>query len=428
MTLRIGCIADDFTGGTDVAAAFRRAGLRTALVFGAPDDTTVLPPDCDAAVVALKSRSTPADEAVADSLAAQRWLWARGAAQVYFKYCSTFDSTPHGNIGPVTDALMDAAGATVALHCPASPPNGRTVYRGHLFVHDQLLSDSALRHHPLNPMTDSALVRLLSAQTPHQAALIDWGTVRQGVEAVRDAVVAHQQAGIRHIVADALTDDDLAVLGAAALELPVVAGAAGLAEGIGHAYPATAAATAAAIAEPQPSQGRAAVLAGSCSARTLEQIAQFYAAGLPSLHLDVLAAATGRDVTGEALAWYAEQDPGLPVLIYASASPEELAAVQARLGVAEAAAQVEELLGTLASHLVERGVRRLLVAGGETSGAVTTALGVRAVLVGAEADPGVPWTYATTENGDLALMLKSGNFGAPDLFTRALTTTAGETE
>ncbi|MGA5418081.1 3-oxo-tetronate kinase [Streptomyces pseudogriseolus] len=416
MTLRIGCIADDFTGGTDVAAAFRRAGLRTALVFGTPDTATELPPDCDAAVVALKSRSAPAGEAVADSLAAQRWLWAKGAAQIYFKYCSTFDSTPQGNIGPVTDALLDAAGSSVTLHCPASPPNGRTVYQGHLFVHDQLLSDSPLRHHPLNPMTDSALTRLLSPQTRHRVGLIDWATVRRGVQAVREAVTAHQQTGVRHIVADALTDDDLAVLGAAALELPLVAGAAGLAEGLGHAYPATAPAT----TEPTPSHGRAAVLAGSCSARTLEQIAQFYAAGLPSLHLDVLAAATGRDVTGEALAWYDVQEPAPPVLIYASASPEELAAVQAQLGVAEAAAQVEELLGTLATHLVERGVRRLLVAGGETSGAVTTALGIRAVLVGEEADPGVPWTYAATGDSDLALMLKSGNFGAPDLFTRAL--------
>ncbi|MFF3505480.1 3-oxo-tetronate kinase [Streptomyces sp. NPDC003247] len=419
MTLRIGCIADDFTGGTDVAAAFRRAGLRTALVFGTPDATTVLPADCDAAVVALKSRSTPADEAVADSRAAQRWLWTKGAAQIYFKYCSTFDSTPHGNIGPVTDALLDDAGATVTLHCPASPPNGRTVYQGHLFVHDQLLSDSPLRHHPLNPMTDSALIRLLSAQTPHRVALIDWTTVRRGVDAVRDALTAHQQAGVRHVIADALTDDDLAVLGAAALELPVIAGAAGLAEGIGHAYPAQGPAP----AEPLPREGRAAVLAGSCSARTLEQIAHFYAAGLPSLHLDVLAAAAGRDVTGEALTWYDAQDPDRPVLIYASASPEELAAVQAQLGVAEAAAQVEELLGGLAARLTDRGVRRLLVAGGETSGAVTTALGVRAVLVGDEADPGVPWTHAGTRHGDLALMLKSGNFGAPDLFTRALATT-----
>ncbi|NUS77528.1 MAG: four-carbon acid sugar kinase family protein [Streptomyces sp.] len=417
MTLRIGCIADDFTGGTDVAAAFRRAGLRTALVFGTPDDTTELPADCDAAVVALKSRSTPADEAVAESLAAQSWLWAEGAAQIYFKYCSTFDSTPHGNIGPVTDALTDAAGSRLTLHCPASPPNGRTVYQGHLFVHDQLLSDSPLRHHPLNPMTDSSLPRLLSAQTPHRVAVIDWPTVRRGADAVREALLAHERAGVRHVVADALTDDDLAVLGAAALEMPVVAGAAGLAEGVGHAYPTTGPA----VAEPWPDQGRAAVLAGSCSARTLEQIAQFYAAGLPSLHLDVLAAATGRDVTAEALTWFDKQGPAQAVLIYASASPEELAAVQAQLGVAEAAAQVEDLLGALASHLVERGVRRLLVAGGETSGAVTTALGIRAVLVGEEADPGVPWTYATTRSGDLALMLKSGNFGAPDLFTRALT-------
>lgn len=415
MTLRIGCIADDFTGGTDVAAAFRRAGLRTALVFGAPGPDTALPKDCDAAVVALKSRSTPADEAIADSLTAQRWLWDHGAAQLYFKYCSTFDSTPRGNIGQVTDALLDSAGARLTVHCPASPPNGRTVYQGHLFVHDQLLSDSPLRHHPLNPMTDSSLPRLLSAQTPHGVGLIDWPTLQRGVEAVRDALTAHERAGTRHVIADALTDADLAVLGAAALELPVVAGAAGLAEGLGHAYPAATQRT----PEPHPLDGRAAVLAGSCSARTLEQIAQFYAAGLPALHLDVLVAAAGHDIAAEVLTWYDDQDPTLPVLVYASASPEELAAVQAQLGVAEAAAQVEELLGSLAVHLVERGVRRLLVAGGETSGAVTTALDIRSVLVGDEADPGVPWTYATTKTGDLALMLKSGNFGAPDLFTRA---------
>ncbi|MFJ5830595.1 3-oxo-tetronate kinase [Streptomyces sp. NPDC093089] len=422
MTLRIGCIADDFTGGTDVAAAFRRAGLRTALVFGTPDAATTLPPDCDAAVVALKSRSTPAAEAVADSTTAQSWLWAQGAAQIYFKYCSTFDSTAHGNIGPVTDALLDGAGATVTLHTPASPANGRTVYQGHLFVHDQLLSDSPLRHHPLNPMTDASLVRLLTPQTSHPVALIDWATVRSGPAAVRDALLTHQRNGVRHVIADALSDDDLAVLGAAALELPVVAGAAGLAEGLGHAYHATG--TAASV--PLPAEGRAAVLAGSCSARTLEQIAQFYAAGLPSLHLDVLAGATGRDIVTEALTWYDAQDPASPVLIYASASPEELAAVQAQLGVAEAAAQVEELLGALAVHLVDRGVNRLLVAGGETSGAVTTALDIRAVLVGDEADPGVPWTTADTKTGPLALMLKSGNFGAPDLFTRALTHPAGD--
>ncbi|MFJ8539463.1 3-oxo-tetronate kinase [Streptomyces sp. NPDC093591] len=416
MTLRIGCIADDFTGGTDVAAAFRRAGLRTALVFGVPDATTPLPADCDAAVIALKSRSTPAAEAVEESLAAQRWLWSKGAAQIYFKYCSTFDSTPKGNIGPVTDALLDAAGTDITLACPASPPNGRTVYQGHLFVHDQLLSDSPLRHHPLNPMTDSSLPRLLAAQSPHRVGLIPLPTVRAGVDAVREALLAHRHDGVRHVIADALTDDDLAVLGAAALELPVVTGAAGLAEGLGHAYPVTNTSA----AEPMPAGGRAAVLAGSCSARTLEQIAQFYAAGLPSLHLDVLAAAAGRDIAAEALTWFDAQDPALPVLVHASASPDELAAVQRQLGVAEAAAQVEGLLGTLAVQFVERGVRRLLVAGGETSGAVTTALDIRTVLVGEEADPGVPWTHATTAHGDLSLMLKSGNFGAPDLFLRAL--------
>ncbi|MEU6678840.1 3-oxo-tetronate kinase [Streptomyces sp. NPDC046925] len=416
MPLRLGCIADDFTGGTDVAAALRRAGLRTALVFGVPDAATELPGDCDAAVVALKSRSTPADEAVADSLAAQKWLWSKGAAQIYFKYCSTFDSTARGNIGPVTDALLDAAGARTTLLCPASPPNGRTVYQGYLFVHDQLLSDSPLRDHPLNPMTDASLPRLTAAQTPHKVGLIDHDTVTRGTGAVRDALLAHEHDGVRHVIADALTDDDLAVLGAASLELPVVTGAAGLAEGLGRAYPTRTGTT----HVPVPRTGPAAVLAGSCSARTLEQIARFYAAGLPTHHLDVLAAAAGRDIAAEALAWYDAREPGTPALIYASASPEELAAVQNQLGATAAADQVEQLLGTLAVRLVERGVRRLIVAGGETSGAVTTALGIRTVLVADEADPGVPWTHAVTASGDLALMLKSGNFGAPDLFTRAL--------
>lgn len=416
MPLRLGCIADDFTGGTDVAAALRRAGLRTALVFGVPDADTELPADCDAAVVALKCRSTPADEAVSESLATQKWLWSKGAAQIYFKYCSTFDSTAQGNIGPVTDALLDAAGARVTVLCPASPPNGRTVYQGHLFVHDQLLSDSPLRHHPLNPMTDASLRHLLTAQTPHRVGLVDHATIGRGADAVRDALLAHERDGVRHVVADALTDDDLAVLGAACLELPVVTGAAGLAEGLGRAYPTGPGAT----DVPVPRTGRAGVLAGSCSARTLEQIAQFYAAGLPTHHLDVLAAAAGRDIAAEALAWYDAQDPATPVLIYASASPDELAAVQSELGVSTAADLVEQILGTLAARLVAHGLRRLIVAGGETSGAVTTALGIRTVLVADEADPGVPWTYATTASGDLALMLKSGNFGAPDLFLRGL--------
>ncbi|MFB6672115.1 3-oxo-tetronate kinase [Streptomyces sp. NPDC056390] len=415
MPPRLGCIADDFTGGTDVAAALRRAGLRTTLVFGVPDADTELPADCDATVVALKSRSTPAAEAVAESLATQKWLWSQGAVQVFFKYCSTFDSTAEGNIGPVTDALVEAAGARITVICPASPPNGRTVYQGHLFVHDQLLSDSPLRHHPLNPMTDASLRRLLTTQTPHRIGLIDHSTVQRGADAVREVLLALERDGVRHAVADALTDDDLAVIGAASLELPVVTGAAGLAEGLGRAYPTGTGA----VDVPVSRTGPAAVLAGSCSARTLEQIDRFSAAGLPAYHLDVRAAAAGQDVAADALAWYEAQDPATPVLLYASASPDDLADVQGELGVAAAGEQVESLLGALASRLVERGVRRLLVAGGETSGAVTTALGIRTVLVADEADPGVPWTYATTPSGHLALMLKSGNFGAPDLFLRA---------
>lgn len=414
MPARLGCIADDFTGGTDVAAALRRARLRTALVFGVPDDATEVPDSCDAIVLALKSRSTPAADAVRDSLAAQRWLWSHGASQIYFKYCSTFDSTAEGNIGPVTDALLDAAGAHTTILCPASPDNGRTVYQGHLFVHGRLLSESPMRHHPLTPMTDSNLVRLMAAQSRHSVALVPHAVVSRGAAAIADALGTHARARVRHVVIDAVNADDLAAIGTACLRLTVVTGAAGLAEGLGHAYPADGKAA----SEPIRHGGRAAILAGSCSARTLEQIAHF-SARHPALRLDPLAAAAGRDVLSEALAWYDGQSADNPVLVYASATPDELACVQTELGVAKGARLVEELLGELARRFVERGVRRLIVAGGETSGAVITALGIRAVLVGDEADPGVPWT-CTTSSGDLALMLKSGNFGAPDLFARAL--------
>ncbi|WP_217567239.1 3-oxo-tetronate kinase [Streptomyces sp. GbtcB7] len=416
MPVRLGCIADDFTGGTDVAAALRRAGLRTALVFGLPEADAALPDDCDAVVVALKSRSTPVKDAVQESLAAQKWLWSQGAAQVYFKYCSTFDSTAEGNIGPVADALLDAGGSRLTVVCPASPANGRTVYQGHLFVHDRLLAESPMRHHPLTPMTDSDLVRLMSAQSKHPVGLIPLPVVRTGPVTVAEALRAHEDQGVRHVIIDAVVEADLETIGAACLELGVVTGAAGLAEGLGRAYPTTGQNT----AEPIPHDGRAAILAGSCSARTLEQIAHF-STRHPALRLDPLAAATGQDVIAAALAWYDAQPADAPALLYASAAPDELARTQAQLGTSEGASLVENLLGTLARHLVERGVRRLIVAGGETSGAVTTALGVRAVLVGTEVDPGVPWTR-TTGTDELALMLKSGNFGAPDLFSRALET------
>ncbi|RMI39832.1 3-oxo-tetronate kinase [Streptomyces triticirhizae] len=414
MTIALGVVADDFTGATDVAAALRRAGVRTALLFGVPDAALPAPEGCAAVVVALKIRGVPAARAVNEATAAARWLRAAGVRRLYWKYCSTFDSTPRGNIGPVADALLAETGQATTLVCPAAPEHGRTVHRGQLLVHGRPLAETPMRHHPLNPMTASDLRRLLAPQTPHPVGLIPLPVVRAGAHAVAEALAERAAAGERHLVADALTPEDLTVLGAAAGERALLTGAAGLAEGLARSLaPAGPAAT-----EEPPRAGPGAVLAGSCSARTLEQIAHF-AARHPAFRIDPRAALAGRDVLGEALAWHATLPPDAIPLLHASAPPAELAAIQRELGAERAAATVEALLAELAVRLVGRGTRRLLVAGGETSGAVTTALRVPAVVVGPEADPGVPWTR-TLGDDPLHLMLKSGNFGAPDLFARAL--------
>ncbi|MFN3297113.1 3-oxo-tetronate kinase, partial [Caldimonas sp.] len=221
----LGVIADDFTGATDVASMLVRAGMRTVQVIGVPDGP---PPKADAVVVALKSRTIPAAQAVADSLAALRWLQAAGAKQFYFKYCSTFDSTPAGNIGPVTEALLEALGSDFTIACPAFPENGRTVFRGHLFVGDQLLSDSGMRHHPLTPMTDANLVKVLQAQSRGRVGLLRYDTVGQGVQAVRERLAQLRAEGVRLAVADAIDNDDLRTLAAACAGLPLITAGSGV--------------------------------------------------------------------------------------------------------------------------------------------------------------------------------------------------------
>ena len=417
MSLLLGCIADDFTGATDLANTLVKAGMRTIQLLGVPKPGLQVPP-ADCFIVALKSRSNPAAEAVRMSLAALEWLRGRGARQYYFKYCSTFDSTDRGNIGPVADALLDALGERLTVFNPAFPTNKRTVYKGYLFVADELLSESGMRHHPLTPMTDPSLVRVLQRQTQHKVDLVQYATVVKGAAAVAEALDRLRRAGARHVVLDAITDEHLLCLGEACANLKLITGGSGMAMGLPANFVRAGLLKAGQRGELPKVGGPAAVLAGSCSVATQGQVAQMkkdHAAFV----LDPLAIAGGRDQAREALAWAGERIGEKPILIYSTAAPEQVSEAQARLGREQAGALIERTLGQIAQGLVAKGVRRLVVAGGETAGAVVGALGVQGLYIGPEIDPGVPWTFSIGEP-TLALALKSGNFGAPDFFTKAL--------
>lgn len=413
----IGAIADDFTGATDIAVAFRRAGLRVVIHFDGPQGTPL--PDHDVTVVALKSRTIPADEAVRQSVDAVDWLRAHGARQIFFKYCSTFDSRPEGNIGPVADALMEVLEAPRAVFVPSSPEHLRTQYMGHLFVDSLLLSDSPMRHHPLTPMTNSHIPTVLAEQSTRPVTLIDHRVVRSGRVKISAALAQAERESTPYVVIDALTDADLVEIGEAVVYDPLVTGAAGLAGGLGTAV-------AKRIGRPNRSQDGsdplgevpAAALAGSCSARTLEQI-DVMRRSHPSLLLDAVGTPDSHALAEGALSWYDEQDPASAPLIYSSLPPAELRRTQDALGTERASNILETAMGLIAQGLVDRGVRRLVIAGGETSGAVVTALDVEGGVIGQEAAPGVPWIF-TAGDQPLGLLLKSGNFGRPELLVDAV--------
>ena len=418
MSILLGAIADDFTGATDLANTLVGQGMPTVQSIGVPADGFD-PGEARAVVVALKSRADPAKQAIADSLAALGWLQDQGAEQIIFKYCSTFDSTDDGNIGPVADALMDAMETNFTIACPAFPKNGRTIYKGYLYVGDVLLSESGMKDHPLTPMTDANLVRVLSRQTPHQVGLVDMSVVNQGSAAIRARLDELQGAGYRHTVVDAINDADLMRIGEAIASVKLVTGGSGIALGLPENFRRTGEMSGSTDATLPPASGRAAVLAGSCSIATRIQVAaaQDY---WPSFSLDPLSFAdTPERGAADALAWVDSQTADAPVLIYSSADPDAVAKAQDKLGRDEAGDLVEDTMGAIAQGLVERGVRRLVVAGGETSGAVVQALGVTGLRIGPEIDPGVPWTE-TVNAPQMALALKSGNFGAPDFFMKSL--------
>jgi 3-dehydrotetronate 4-kinase len=412
VSLKLGCIADDFTGATDLANNLVRQGMRVVQTIGVP----LLPvPDVDAVVVALKSRTAPVAQAVAESLAAARWLRAQGAAQIYFKVCSTFDSTAQGNIGPVAEALMDELGAAMAIVTPAFPENGRTVFKGHLFVGDVLLSDSPMRQHPLTPMTDANLVRVLQAQcATRRVGLLEQRTVAQGAAAVRERLASLRESGVTLAIADAVSDADLHTLAAAAHDMPLVVAASGLAIGMPALHGLKPSAAAATL---PPARGARAIVAGSCSAATQAQVAHFIQQGGAAFAVDPLQAAEGHDVVTQALAWATPRLGAAPLLVYATADAPTVRDVQQRLGAAQAGAMVEGMLARISAGLVQAGVAQLVVAGGETSGACVQALRITQLRIGPQIAPGVPWCFAAVPGIHLAL--KSGNFGASDFFHRA---------
>jgi 3-dehydrotetronate 4-kinase len=414
----LGCIADDLTGATDLALILTRAGMRTVQIMQIPEVNADFAA-FDAVVIALKSRTIPAADAVALSLRSADALLAYGAKQIFFKYCSTFDSTDAGNIGPVSDALMDRLGAGLAIACPAFPANKRTIYFGNLFVGDVPLAESSMRNHPLTPMRDSNLVRVLQRQTRRQVGLVPYSVVDQGADAIRAAFAAARARNDSYVIVDALSDRHLVDIGAAADDMPLITGGSGVAIGLPANYVRKRLMRAAAPPTTMPAPaGRAAILAGSCSEATRAQVKTAVAAGLPAFRIDPLAIAGGTLSAASLVQWAVGQPAARPILIYSSADPDAVTGVQAALGRDKAGALVEEFLAEVARGLVAAGFTRLLIAGGETSGAVVNALDIVALEIGPEIDPGVPWTRTTGEPA-LVLALKSGNFGATDFFLKA---------
>jgi len=425
MTVLLGAIADDFTGATDLCNTLVRRGMRTVQLIDVPRPDTEIP-DAEAVVVALKSRTVPAAEAVEKSLAALAWLREVGARQILFKYCSTFDSTDEGNIGPVAEALMDALGTDFTLFCPAFPENGRTIYLGYLFVGDVLLSESGMRDHPLTPMRDASLVRVLQRQTRGKVGLVVQYDVARGVAAIRDAFASLRQAGFQHAIVDAIEDRDLEAIGEAAADFPLITGGSGIALGLPENFRRQGLIGDGTADTLPPVTGAAVVLSGSCSEATRAQVSHMRERA-PLFRIDPIAAAAGRDIAEEALDWASPRLGDRPILISATASPEEVTAIQEALGRERAGALVEQTLATIARGLAAKGARRFVVAGGETAGAIVQALGITGLRIGWQIDPGVPWTMSLGEPA-LALALKSGNFGAPDFFLRAFSVLAeGET-
>lgn len=410
----LGAIADDFTGASDLANTLARGGMVTTQFVGVP--ARKAPAHCEAGVIALKTRSIAPKEAIRQSLDAADWLKAQGCEQFLFKYCSTFDSTPQGNIGPVAEALLDRLGADLALVCPAFPATGRRLFMGHLFVGEKLLSESGMENHPLTPIVDANIRRWLRLQTKSDVGLITLDTVRAGEQTLADAFEAERQKGVRLVVTDAVADGDLMTLGAALAGHRLVTGGSGIALGLPENFRRSGKLAGKSKAK-AVAKGSAVVLCGSCSTASQRQVAAFLKSH-PGLALDPAKLMDGSMNVDKAAAWVVAQNGAVPI-VYSTADPAAVAGAQQSFGREEIAARVEHFFAGLVRRLVDGGVRRVVVGGGETSGAVVEALGVASMSIGEEIDPGVPALVAE-RNGPLGLALKSGNFGAENFFEKAV--------
>ncbi|WP_417436688.1 3-oxo-tetronate kinase [Idiomarina abyssalis] len=419
MSVLLGCVADDFTGASDLASFLVESGMSTVQIIDVPASDQLLMDDVDAVVVALKSRTQPVSEAIKDSIAALEWLKAKGCQQFYFKYCSTFDSTTKGNIGPVVDAMLDNLGERYTIACPSLPVNGRTVFNGHLFVNGELLNESGMEFHPLTPMTDSNIVRVMAQQSQGKVSLIDHAVVEAGPEAIKEAMKTFSENS-RYSVVDAVSNENLMAIAHASEDLKLITGGSGLSIGLADNYVKKG------LFEKRydskalrPVEGGTVILSGSCSAMTRAQVAH-YKEKNPSLKINPMELEHQSQTIEEAVNWYqsASLQGRIPVLIYATDEPENINKYKHVLGEQKASQLVEDFMYELANALSRRGVCRFIVAGGETSGSVVKALKVTSLKIGESIAPGVP-VVQSTEAPYFLLALKSGNFGQVDFFDRA---------
>ena len=418
MPITLGCIADDFTGATDLANMLVKGGLKTIQLLGTPSKNDVVP-SVDAVIIALKTRTIPVEDAIEQSLQAMNWLKNAGAKQFFFKYCSTFDSTDEGNIGPVIDALMAGLETQFTIACPAFPETERTIFKGHLFVGDKLLSDSPMKDHPLTPMTDSNLVSTLSRQTSQKVGLVEYTDISGGPSEIRKAFEQLQKEHVAIAVTDVLNDEHLYLLGEAVKDFKLITGGSGIALGLpsqlksheNHKEETT-------VHKLPEVLGKELILSGSCSEMTLAQVNEF-SKKYCTLKLNPVELAESNSALDNAVDWVIQAKGKEPILVYASAPPDAVKEVQQRLGRDLASSTVENALAKIARAAVQNGFRRIVVAGGETAGAVVSNLGIKGIMIGEQIDPGVP-TTVSIGNPSIGLVLKSGNFGSADFFEKAL--------
>ena len=418
MPITLGCIADDFTGATDLANMLVKGGLKTIQLLGTPSKNDVVP-SVDAVIIALKTRTIPVEDAIEQSLQAMNWLKNAGAKQFFFKYCSTFDSTDEGNIGPVIDALMAGLETQFTIACPAFPETQRTIFKGHLFVGDKLLSDSPMKDHPLTPMTDSNLVSTLSGQTSQKGGLVEYTDISGGPSEIRKAFEKLQKEHVAIAVTDVLNDEHLYVLGEAVKDFKLITGGSGIALGLppqlkshkNHKEETT-------VHRLPEVLGKELILSGSCSEMTLAQVNEF-SKKYCTLKLNPVELVESNSALDNAVDWVIQAKGKEPILVYASAPPDAVKEVQQRLGRDLASSTVENALAKIARAAVQNGFRRIVVAGGETAGAVVSNLNIKGIMIGEQIDPGVP-TTVSIGNPSIGLVLKSGNFGSADFFEKAL--------